>query len=89
MRLDSFLKVSRLIKRRTLAKEVCDSGRISIGGRPCKAGHQVKPGDELVIDFGHRLLVVRVVATRENVRASEAAELYTVAREEYKPEAGQ
>lgn len=86
MRLDKFLKVSRLIKRRTLANEVCDAGRISIGGRAAKAGHEVKPGDELTIDFGRRLLVVRVEAVRENVRASEAGELYSVVRDAMKPE---
>lgn len=78
MRLDKFLKVSRLIKRRTLAKEVCDGGRVSAGGRVVKAGYEVKPGDELTLDLGRRLLRVRVEAVRDNVRASEARELFTV-----------
>jgi len=78
VRLDKFLKVSRLIKRRTLAKEVCDGGRISIGGRAVKAGHEVKPGDELTLDLGRHVIQVRIEAVRENVRAGEARELYTV-----------
>ena len=84
MRLDKFLKVSRLIKRRTLAKEACDSGRISIGGRAVKAGHEVKPGNELTLDLGRRVIRVRVETVRDNVRASEARELYTVLSESSK-----
>lgn len=84
MRLDKFLKVSRIIKRRTLAKEVCDGGRVSIGGRPAKAGAEVKPGDTIAIDFGRRQLAVQVLEIREQVRASEARELYQVVSETFK-----
>mgnify|MGYP000962797545 FL=1 len=86
MRIDKFLKVSRIIKRRTLAKEVCDAGRVQINGRPAKAGTEVKPGDTVFIDFGRRQLTVRVVEVREHVRAAEARELYEVVSEEFKPD---
>lgn len=62
MRLDKFLKVSRLIKRRTVAKEVCDAGRVEVNGRPAKSATEVKPGDTIVIGFGPRQLKVEVVA---------------------------
>lgn len=86
MRLDKFLKVSRLIKRRTLAKEVCDSERVQVNGRRAKAGTEVKPGDEIFIDFGRRQLTVRVLAVREHVRAAEARELYEVVSETFRRE---
>ncbi len=78
MRLDKFLKVSRLIKRRTLAKEVCDGGRVSVNGRPAKAGTQVAPGDVLALELGGRRLVVRVAEVRESVPTREASSLYEV-----------
>ena len=81
MRLDKFLKVSRVIKRRTVAKEVCDSGHININGRPAKAGAEVKPGDELDIRLGRGNLKIRVLSTPETVRANEAAQLYEVVEE--------
>ncbi|MEW8979486.1 MAG: RNA-binding S4 domain-containing protein [Symbiobacterium sp.] len=86
MRIDKFLKVSRIIKRRTLAKEVCDAGRVQVGGRLAKAGTEVKPGDVIAIDFGRRQLTVRVLEVREQVRAAEARELYEVISEEFKPD---
>lgn len=76
MRLDKWLKVSRIIKRRTVAKEVCDGGRIVINGRPAKASSEVKPGDQLTIGFGSRAMRVEVLATPETARADTAAELY-------------
>jgi len=76
VRLDKWLKVSRIIKRRTLAKEVCDGGRITINGRPAKASSEVKPGDRLVIDFGSRQLQVEVLATPDTIRAEAAQDLY-------------
>ncbi|MGI6650113.1 MAG: RNA-binding S4 domain-containing protein [Bacillota bacterium] len=76
MRLDKFLKVSRLIKRRTVAKEVCDAGRVEVNGRPAKSATEVKPGDTIVIGFGPRQLKVEVVALADNVRADQARELY-------------
>jgi len=84
MRLDKFLKVSRLIKRRTLAKEVCDGDRVQINGKRAKAGTEVKPGDEIFIDFGRRQLTVRVLEIREHVRAAEARELYEVVSETFR-----
>ncbi|MFO7173130.1 MAG: RNA-binding S4 domain-containing protein [Bacillota bacterium] len=83
MRLDKFLKVSRLIKRRTLAKEVAESGRIQVNGRVAKPSTEVEPGDEIRIDFGRRQLVVRVVDVRESARAAEARELYEVVAETF------
>ncbi|MFD1427950.1 ribosomal 50S subunit-recycling heat shock protein [Kroppenstedtia sanguinis] len=78
MRLDKFLKVSRLVKRRTLAKEVCDQGRVEVNGKPAKAGTVLVAGDEVAIRFGHQSLRVRVESLKETTRKSEADELYTV-----------
>jgi len=86
LRLDKFLKVSRIIKRRTLAKEVCDGERVQINGRRAKAGAEVKPEDYIAIDFGRRLLTVKILEVRDRVRASEARELYEVVSEEFKPD---
>lgn len=86
MRIDKFLKVSRIIKRRTLAKEVCDGDRVMINGRRAKAGTEVKPGDVVAIDFGRRQLTVQIVEIRQTVRAAEAKELYAVKAETYKTE---
>lgn len=76
MRLDKFLKVSRLIKRRTLAKEVCDAGRVEVNGRPAKAAYEVKPGDRITIGFGSKQVRVEVVELAENVPAPLAKNLY-------------
>lgn len=82
MRLDKFLKVSRLVKRRTLAKEVCDQGRVQVNGRPAKAGTNVSVGDQLTIRFGKKLLTVRVDSIAETSRKSEAGQMYTIVSEE-------
>ncbi|KYD32348.1 RNA-binding S4 domain-containing protein [Parageobacillus toebii] len=82
MRLDKFLKVSRLIKRRTLAKEVADQGRIMINGAVAKASSTVKVGDELTIQFGQKKLTVKVTDLKETTKKEEAASLYEVIREE-------
>ncbi|WP_053216940.1 RNA-binding S4 domain-containing protein [Virgibacillus senegalensis] len=82
MRLDKFLKISRLIKRRTLAKEVADQGRITINGNQAKASSNVSVGDELTIQFGQKLLTIQVDSLREVVRKDEAASLYTIKKEE-------
>ena len=82
MRLDKFLKVSRLIKRRTLAKEVADQGRIMINGAVAKASSTVKVGDELTIQFGQKKLTVKVTDLEETTKKEEAANLYEVIREE-------
>ena len=78
MRVDKYLKVSRLIKRRTVAGEACDSGRIFVNGREAKPATAVKPGDEIKIAFGTKTVTVRVVSTPEHVRAEEASTLYQV-----------
>lgn len=78
MRLDKYLKVSRLIKRRTVANEACDGGRISANGRVVKASYDVKVGDELEIAFGSKVLTVRVTDVREQVGKNDAATLYEV-----------
>ncbi len=76
MRLDKFLKVSRVIKRRTLAKEICDRGQVEVNGRTAKAGTEIKPGDIIRVNFGGRKIVFEIVAVRDNVPAKTAAELY-------------
>ena len=78
MRLDKFIKVSRIIKRRTLAKEICDRQGVLLNGRPAKAGHEVQVGDLLELSFGQRRLRVKILAVRETVPAKEAADLYEV-----------
>ncbi|WP_152657393.1 RNA-binding S4 domain-containing protein [Oceanobacillus sp. CFH 90083] len=82
MRLDKFLKISRIIKRRTLAKEVAEQGRITVNGNPAKASTMLSEGDELVIRFGQKLVTVKVNALRENVRKEEADTLYKIVKEE-------
>ena len=76
MRLDKFLKVSRLIKRRTIANEACDAGRVMINDRPAKASAQVKVGDILEIQFGTKAVKVEVLNVQETVKKDEAQELY-------------
>lgn len=76
MRLDKYLKVSRLIKRRTVANEVCDAGRVLINDRPAKASAQVKEGDVLEIQFGSKAVRVEVLNVQETVKKEEAQELY-------------
>ena len=78
MRLDKFLKVSRIIKRRTVANEACDAEHITVNGRRAKASYEVKPGDILEIVFGSRMLKVRVLTVKETVGNAEASELYEV-----------
>ena len=76
MRLDKYLKVSRLIKRRTVANEACDGARVSANGRPVKASYQVKLGDVLEISFGQRTLRVEVTAINETAGKSDAPAMY-------------
>ncbi len=76
MRLDKFLKVSRIIKRRSVANEACDAGRISANGRPVKASYQVKEGDVLEIAFGNRTLRVEVTDVRETAGKADASAMY-------------
>lgn len=76
MRLDKYLKVSRLIKRRTVANEACDAGRVLLNGKAAKASAEVKPDDIIEIGFGTRTVKVQVVAVEETVRKDEAKEMY-------------
>lgn len=82
MRLDKFLKVSRMIKRRTVAKEVTDSGRVLINGRKAKASTNVEPGNEITIQFGQKTIIARVEEIKETTRKDDAAEMYTILKEE-------
>ncbi len=76
MRLDKYLKVSRLIKRRTVANEACDNGRISVNGRVVKASYEVKPGDQIAISLGERTVSVEVLVVADNVRKDDAVTMY-------------
>jgi ribosomal 50S subunit-recycling heat shock protein len=82
MRLDKFLKVSRLIKRRTVAKEISDQGRIDINGIQAKASSIVKIGDVLTVKFGQRIVTVKINQLQETSRKEEAADMYTIVSEE-------
>ncbi len=76
MRLDKYLKVSRLIKRRTVANEACDAGRVMINDKPAKASSTVKTGDIITISFGNRDVKVEVLDVQETVKKDEAKELF-------------
>ena len=76
MRLDKYLKVSRLIKRRTVANEACDAGRVTVNGRPAKASAEVKAGDIITIGFGNKEVKVEVLSVQETIRKEEAKELF-------------
>lgn len=76
MRLDKYLKVSRLIKRRTVANEACDNGLVTVNDKPARASYEVKEGDRISLRFGARVITVEVLSVQETVRQSEAAALY-------------
>jgi ribosomal 50S subunit-recycling heat shock protein len=76
MRLDKYLKVSRLIKRRTVANEACDAGRVTANGRPVKASYDVKVGDILEIKFGEKTVKLEVLVVADNVGKNDAAAMY-------------
>lgn len=76
MRLDKYLKVSRLIKRRTVANDACDAGRVLINGKVAKASVDVKAGDEIEIQFGNKNVKVRVTDVKDTVKKEEAAEMF-------------
>ena len=82
MRLDKYLKISRLVKRRTIAKEICDQGRIKVNGRTAKAGADVQSGDILQIGFGKTLLEVEILKTPEHIRANLSDTTYRIIRQE-------
>jgi len=85
MRLDKWLKVSRLIKRRTVANEACDSGRVCVNGRPVRASYDVKVGDVLAIQFGGRTVQVEVVTVADNIGKADAPAMYREVLEGGKP----
>jgi ribosomal 50S subunit-recycling heat shock protein len=76
VRLDKFLKVSRLVKRRVLAKELCDGGRALVNGRPARAGHELREGDVIELHFGQKTVKAEVIALKEHIPAAEAPSLY-------------
>lgn len=76
MRLDKWLKVSRLIKRRTVANEACDNQRVMVNGRPVRASYEVKEGDKLELRFGERTVKVEVLVVADNVGKGDAAAMY-------------
>lgn len=82
MRLDKFLKVSRLIKRRTVAKDVSGAGKILVNGRPAKAATAVKVGDKLTLLFGRREVLVEILEIAETKRADQAADMYKILSEQ-------
>ncbi len=83
MRLDKFLKVSRIIKRRTVAKEIADKGRITVNGRVAKSSTDVVPDDELVIKFGNKTLTVQVMQLLDTTKKQDAENMYKIVSEEY------
>lgn len=78
MRIDKYLKVSRIIKRRTVACEACDAGRVIVNGKAVKPSYEVKIGDEVSVLFGNRKFEFKVLSTEDNVKKQEAAELYVI-----------
>ena len=78
MRLDKFLKVSRIIKRRTVANDACDADHVVVNGRIAKASYDVKEGDVLEITFGQRTLKVRVLTVKDSVAKADAASMYEI-----------
>lgn len=84
MRLDKYLKVSRIIKRRSVAKDIADQGRIKINDHVAKSSSNVNIGDQLVIEFGNKTLTVEVVSIKDTTKKNEADELYKVIAEDYK-----
>jgi len=78
MRLDKYLKVSRLIKRRTVACEACDGGRVSVNGKTAKPSHELKENDIIEISFGEKRLKVKVTEIKEHVQKAGAADMYEV-----------
>ena len=81
MRLDKFLKVSRLIKRRTVANEACDSERISVNGKNAKASYDVKCGDVITVMFGSKSVTVRVLEIKDTTKKSESSGMYEIVSE--------
>ena len=81
MRLDKFLKVSRLIKRRTVANDACDAARISVNGKSAKASYAVKLGDEITVGFANKNVTVKVLDIKETTKKSESSGMYEIISE--------
>lgn len=78
MRLDKYLKISRLIKRRTVACEACEQGKVTLNGKVAKPSADVKEGDEIAVTFGEKTVKVRVVQAKEHALKADASDLYTI-----------
>ena len=78
MRLDKYLKVARIIKRRTVANDACDTERVEVNGRRAKASYDVKEGDVVTVTFGERTLKIRVLKVKDSVAKAEASEMYEI-----------
>ena len=78
MRLDKYLKISRIIKRRTVANDACDAAHVTVNGRPAKASYDVKEGDIIEVSFGQRALKVKVIDVKEHTAKADASSLYEV-----------
>ena len=85
MRIDKFLKVSRVIKRRTVANDACDNEHVSVNGKVVKASYDVKEGDIIEVTFGQRTLKVKVLDVREHALKADAASLYEVIEQSVRP----
>ena len=86
MRLDKYLKVARILKRRTVSKELAANQRVTINGKVAKPSTEVRLGDEIEVTYGERILKVRVLAIADNVRKNEASSMYEILEERYVPE---
>jgi ribosomal 50S subunit-recycling heat shock protein len=78
MRLDKYLKVARIIKRRTVANDACDASHVTVNGKPAKASYDVKLGDVIEVSFGSRVMRVRVLDVKDSTKKADAAEMYEV-----------
>ena len=78
MRLDKYLKVARIIKRRTVANEACDASHVQVNGKPAKASYDVKPGDVIEVGFGSRVMRVRVLDIKDSTKKADAQDMYEV-----------
>lgn len=83
MRLDKYLKVARILKRRTVSKELAANQRVVVNGKIAKPSTDIKPGDEIEVTYGERVLTVRVLAVADNVRKNDASSMYEVLEERY------
>ena len=78
MRLDKYLKVARIIKRRTVANDACDASHVAVNGKPAKASYDVKLGDVIEVSFGSRVMRVRVLDVKDSTKKADAAQMYEV-----------